>query len=101
MKNNIEKETLIEKNKSLTYELFKLSKESKEIQDNLNKEISQLKEISSYSENKIQELEKVIFLMENSLSWKTTEFARQAGRIARKSKELLLLLPIAIKKKEE
>lgn len=99
MTNKIEKETLIEKNKSLNYELFKLSKESKEIQDNLNKEISQLKEISSYSESKIQELEKIIFLMENSRSWKITEFARKAGRVARKSKELLLLLPIAIKKK--
>ncbi|AWG95848.1 glycosyltransferase [Actinobacillus pleuropneumoniae serovar 11 str. 56153] len=94
-----EYEELIEKNKLLNYELFNLSKEFKETQDSLSKEIIELKEIKLHSENRVQELERIIFLMENSRSWKMTKYARITGILLRRVHNLLTLLPIAIKKK--
>ena len=83
---------LNKRNKSLNYEL---SEESKAIYN----EVKQFKNIKMNLENKIQELESVIFLMENSRSWKITKPARKVGAVLRKIKKVFTLLPIAVKKK--
>ncbi|AUI67103.1 MULTISPECIES: glycosyltransferase [Glaesserella] len=49
--------------------------------------------------NRIGELEKVIYLMENSRSWKITSIARKLGINLRLIKRILVALPITIERK--